>query len=100
MIRHIVVWKLKDRAEGRSKIENARILKRELESLVPKIHEIRELKVGVNCNTSGDAYDLALISEFGSQQDLDTYINHPEHQRVAGIVKGLRETRIVVDYEF
>ena len=33
MIRHIVMWQLKDEAEGKSKQENAAIIKKSLEAL-------------------------------------------------------------------
>jgi hypothetical protein len=99
MIRHIVAWKLKENAEGKTKAENALMLKNELESLAAKIKEIRTIEVGVNFNSGQDAYDLGLVSEFATKYDLDVYQNHPEHQRVAGILRRLRETRIVVDYE-
>ena len=99
MVKHIVVWKLKEQAEGRPKSENAILLKRELESLVPKIKEIRRFEVGINFNTANDAYDLGLVSEFANKNDLNVYQNHPEHQRVVGLLRRLRESRIVVDYE-
>jgi len=99
MIRHIIVLKLKDQAEGRLKADNAVLLKRELESLPSTIKEIRKFEVGINFNTGEDSYDMGLVSEFATRNDLDIYQNHPEHQRVAGIVRGVCESRVVVDYE-
>jgi hypothetical protein len=99
MIKHIVLWKLKEHAEGKPKAENAAMLKRELESMTSRIPEIRKLEAGINFNAGQDAYDLALFSEFATKRDLDTYQNHPEHQRVVSILRRLRETRVVVDYE-
>lgn len=37
MIKHIVMWKLKDEAEGNSKAENAQIIKNSLEDLKEKL---------------------------------------------------------------
>ncbi len=99
MIKHIVVWKLKDQANGTSKAENAATLKRELESLKHKIKEIRKLEVGINVAEGPDAYDLALYGEFADKHDLETYIKHPDHVKVAELVGSVRQTRIVVDYE-
>lgn len=99
MIKHIVVWKLKEQAEGRSRMENALLLKRELESMTAKIKEIRSLEVGMNFNDDQDAYDLVLVTEFARKEDLEVYQNHPEHQRVVAILRRLRETRVVVDYK-
>lgn len=100
MIRHIIFLKLKNDAEGKSKADNAVMLKQELESLVSKIKEICRLEVGINYNTSQDAYDLALVSDFNSKEDLEKYMKHPDHVRIGEIVKRVRESRIVVDYEF
>ncbi len=99
MIKHIIVLKLKDNAGGKSKADNAQMLKREFEGMMGKIGEIRRLDVGINFNSTPDAYDMALTAEFESKKDLDIYQNHPEHQRIVAILRPLRETRIVVDYE-
>jgi hypothetical protein len=99
MIKHIVMWKLKDSAEGRSKAENARIIKTLLEALPEKIEQIKTIEVGININPSDMAYDAVLVSEFASLDDLNTYQNHPEHKKVQGFVKAVREARVVADYE-
>jgi hypothetical protein len=80
-------------------VEGRSVIKHELESLSSKIKQIRKLEVGINFNTVQDAYDLGLVSEFATKDDLDLYQNHLEHQRVAGLLRRLRESRIVVDYE-
>ena len=99
MVKHIVVLKLKESVGGKPKSENARMLWREFEGMKDKIKEIRALDVGINFNPAADAYDLALVAEFADRKDLDTYQNHPEHQRIVAIMKQHREARIVVDYE-
>ena len=43
MIKHIVMWKLKDEAEGNSKDENAKIIKNSLEDLKGKIVSREEI---------------------------------------------------------
>ena len=39
MIKHIVMWKLKDEAEGNSKAENAKIIKNSIEDLKENINK-------------------------------------------------------------
>ncbi len=73
MIKHIVMWKLKDEAEGNSKAENAKIIKNSLEDLKGKINEIIHLEVGIDVNKSEQAYDVVLYSTFNSLEDLDSY---------------------------
>ncbi|HCW03966.1 MAG TPA: stress responsive protein [Clostridium sp.] len=99
MIKHIVMWKLKEFAEGKNKLENAQIIKRDLEALQDKIKEIRHIEVGININESEQAYDVVLYSEFNSIEDLNIYQNHQEHLRVAEFVGKVREARVVTDYE-
>ena len=73
MIKHIVMWKLKDEAEGNSKDENAKIIKNSLEDLKGKINEIVDIEVGIDVNKSEQAYDVVLYSTFNSLEDLDSY---------------------------
>lgn len=99
MIKHVVMWKLKDNAEGRSKIENLEYIKKELEVLKGEINEIKNIEVGINIVDDPGAYDLVLYSEFNSQKDLDIYQKHPSHVKIAEYIGKVRESRVVVDYE-
>jgi len=99
MIKHIVMWKLKDFAEGAGKQENARNIKSELERLNGEIGEIKFLEVGINVDDSADSYDIVLYSEFDNITDLEAYKNHPEHIGVGDFIGKVRLERKVVDYE-
>lgn len=99
MIKHIVMWKLKDSARGVSKDQNALELKSVLEDLKNKISVIKQIEVGINFNKSSAAYDVVLYSEFDSQQDLQAYQKHPDHVKVVDFVNEIRDDRAVVDYE-
>lgn len=101
MIKHIVMWKLKDEANGHTKKENALEIKCRLEALVGVIEEIKFLEVGVNCNTTDEAaYDACLISEFETMDALARYQVNPAHKAVSAFVKEVRLARTVVDFEF
>jgi quinol monooxygenase YgiN len=99
MIKHIVMWRLKDSADGASKEENAEKLKNYLEALKDKIREIRHIEVGINISGSDTASDVVLYSEFDSMEDLEAYLKHPEHQKIVSFVNEIRSERRVVDYE-
>jgi len=99
MVKHIVLWKLKETAQGRTRQQNAALLKQEMEALKEKIPAITHIEVGLNFNNSKAAYDLALYMECKTAQDLQVYQHHPEHLKVAELVGRLRESRVVVDYE-
>lgn len=99
MIKHIVLWKLKEFSEGANKEQNIGKMKRELEALKEKIPQIRHIEVGMNIIPSDAAYDVALYSDFANEQDLNVYQKHPEHLRVADFIGKIRESRVVVDYK-
>ncbi|WP_160675778.1 Dabb family protein [Clostridium sp. C8-1-8] len=98
MIKHIVMWRLKESAEGNDKKTNAEKIKSGLEALKDKIPQIQGIEVGINNNPS-NSYDVVLYSEFKSFEDLDIYQNHAEHLKVAGFVGAVKEDRTCVDYE-
>lgn len=98
MLKHIVMWKLKESALGKSNAENAQILKERLENLVGKITEIRSLQVGINVKKSDMAYDAVLVSAFENEEALETYKKHPEHMKVSAFCKEIRESRTFVDF--
>ncbi|MDV3428565.1 MAG: Dabb family protein [Bacillota bacterium] len=100
MIKHIVMWKLKETSEGCTKEENAKKIKSLLENLKDKISEIKYLEVGINVNSSESAFDAVLISEFETLEDLNSYQVNPEHKKVSAFVKSVRLDRKVVDYIF
>jgi len=63
MIKHIVMFRLADEANGRNKRENALIIKKQLEALKDIIPQIMEIDVYLNDeNASPDNYDIILDS--------------------------------------
>lgn len=98
MVRHIVVWRLKNTPNAE---QTAKTIKEKLEALKGKISVIEDIEVGINFNETEAASDLVLVSTFKSAEDLNTYINHPEHKAVgAEYVRPNVSERRVVDYEF
>lgn len=95
MIKHIVMWKLKDENKG----ENALKIKKDLEALKSEISEIKEIEVGIDVNKSEAAYDVVLYSTFDSQEDLDNYQVHPKHKEAGVFIRQVVSSRVVVDYE-
>ena len=99
MIHHIVMWKLKDSAEGNSKAENAKIIKQKLEDLGEVIPQIESIHVGINIENKYSNFDLVLDSYFNSIDDLMAYQIHPKHNEIADFIGKVREERSCVDYE-
>ncbi len=99
MIRHVVMWKLKDSAEGLSKAENIEWMKENLFALCPVIPEIKRMEIGTDVTGSETSMDLMLLTEFESLEALKTYAVHPEHVKVAAYVRAVAQTRAVLDCE-
>ncbi len=101
MIKHIVTWKLKNFADGKSKAENIIMMQQMLLSLKDKLSMIKELEVGINfpeADTSN--WDIVLISSFKTMEDLSTYQVHPKHKKVSEFIGKIRELRACIDYEY
>lgn len=98
MIKHVVMWKFHEVAEGNTKAENMQIFKSQLEALVPIISEIKSLEVGISAVDDDASYDIILISTFETMETLAAYVNNPEHKKVSEFCAKVRMSRVAVDY--
>ena len=99
MIRHVVMWKLKESAEGKTKTENMEWIREHLYALPPVIPQIKRMEIGFDVSGTDMSMDLMLLTEFDSLDDLHTYAVHPEHVKVSAYVRKVIETRVVLDCE-
>lgn len=96
-IRHVVSWKLAATDEA-ERAEHAARIKRGLESLPAVIPQLRFLQVGVNVVPSNE-FDVVLISDFDTVDDIAIYQEHPVHLEVAGFIRSVVASRASVDFE-
>lgn len=96
MIRHIVLFKLKPFTTEVEKHAKLQEIKKGLERLSALIPEIKLLSVGINTNLA-EQYDLSLLTEFNSMDDLHTYAVNPDHVAVGKIIREVLEARACVD---
>lgn len=101
MIRHVVVWKFKDEAEGHSARENRARVAQALRALPREIPGILEWEVGeVEADRlDGEQVELCLISLFENRQHLAAYSAHPRHAAVVDLLRRVRSEKRVADYE-
>ena len=99
MIKHIVMWRLKDEAHGCDRKTNAHTIKQKLEALREIIPGIIALEVGVDLSRSDSSGDVVLYSEFVDGAALATYQAHSEHQALIPFIGDAANERRVVDYE-
>ena len=90
MIKHIVIWTMKEEATAEQKAE----MKNRLEALKGVISELVDIEVGIDDGNG----TMLLYSVFASNEDLDIYQAHPGHQEVVAIVKPLVAGRTACDY--
>lgn len=98
MVKHIVMWKLKDEAHGNNKATNAQLIKEKLEALNGKIDGLLKAEVGIDFLGGGN-FDVVLYSEVASREALDAYQQHPLHQAALPFIREAVSDRKAVDFE-
>lgn len=99
MIKHIILWKLKDEYTTQEKENIKRSIKRELEGLHNVIEGLCNIEVQIDALPSSSA-DLMLNSTFTSVEALQAYAVHPAHVRIADTyVRPYTAIRSCLDYE-
>ncbi|MBO5226159.1 MAG: Dabb family protein [Parabacteroides sp.] len=100
MVRHIVMFKLKEFETPAAKEAKMQEIKVALEALINKIDVLRMIRLDFNINPA-ETWDIILTTELDSLADVNTYANHPEHIAVAkNIIGPVKADRACVDYEF
>ena len=99
MIKHIVMWQLKDHAEGADKATNALKMKALLDACANIVPGTIKLEVAIAKPGLEATYDIVLYSEFVSAGALDAYQNHPQHIALKPFVSAVRLARQCMDYE-
>ena len=92
MVKHIVVYTLK---EGVNKPEAIEIIRSVLEPLVGKIPGLTKIEI----RQCFQGMDYALYSEFESREALANYAVHPLHIEAKSHFHHFIETRVAADYE-
>ena len=99
MVKHIILWTLKDERSAEEKEQVKKGIKEGLEGLAGKIPGMIDIKVNINGLASSNA-DLMLDSTFENEDALKGYAVHPEHVAVAdGKVRPYTKIRSCLDFE-
>ena len=92
MVKHIVLYTLKEGVEKKAAVE---LIESVLVPLVGKIPGLRHMEVKLAFN----GMDYALYSEFDSRESLEAYAVHPLHLEAKAHFHHLLATRVAADYE-
>ena len=98
MIRHTVMWRLREQAEGADigvNIEKAKALLLSCAQVVPGIREfeVATATPGMDCT-----HDLVLHMLVDDAQVLAAYQNHPQHLAIKPFMKAVVQERCCMDF--
>ncbi len=97
MVKHMIIWKMKDEISDRQAV--AEEIKVALESLVGKIDGLLSMSILTECFPCS-AGDVMMDSSFESLAALEAYQKHPLHVEIAnGLVRPAMSQRLSFDYE-
>lgn len=91
MLRHIVMWKLKDPAD-------APRFKQLLDSCQNLVPGMLNFEAGIRSDGLEANCDVVLVSTFADAAALDAYLHHPYHKSVGAELGPMRQDRHVLDY--
>ncbi|MBO7564458.1 MAG: Dabb family protein [Clostridiales bacterium] len=99
MVKHVIIWTLKDEYSDSEKAAIKAEIKEGLEGLKGKIDGLLEIKV-ITEGLSSSNTDLMLDSLFENEDALKGYAVHPDHVAVAtGKVRPHAKIRSCFDFE-
>ena len=99
MVKHVIIWTLKDEISEEEKVTVKKEIKEGLEGLSGKIPGLVEIKVYTEGLSSSNT-DLMLDSTFEDEASLQGYAVHPDHVAVAtGKVRPYAKIRSCFDFE-
>ncbi len=97
MVKHMIIWKLKDEIADKEAVKAE--IKAALEGLIGRIEGLTEMKI-LTEGFESSAGDLMMDSTLTSRAALEAYQAHPAHQEVANrLVRPAVSSRLSFDYE-
>lgn len=94
MIKHIVLWKIKE--EKKHEILNAKATLLSMDGIVP---EVKAIQVGIDILHSGRSYDIVLEVLVDSEVDLNKYQVNDYHVNVVKrLMSEIQEKVVTIDY--
>ncbi len=100
MVKHIILWRLRDDLAPEEKQHVKQDIKAGLEGLAGRIPGLLSISVNVDGRLDSSNADIMLDSTFTDEASLKAYAVHPEHVAVAdGKVRPYTSLRTCLDFE-
>lgn len=100
MVKHIILWKLREDLSETEKQTVKQGIKQGLEALVGKVPGLIDVKVNIDNRLDSSNVDVMLDSTLENEAALKAYATHPEHVAVAdGKVRPYTIQRSCLDFE-
>lgn len=100
MIKHIVMFKLKD-TEGKTAYENALEAKERFNDVIANVKELKKGEIVINSKDADQSnYTISLLCDFETIDDLNAYQVHPAHVAFGKFIGTVKTDRACIDYEY
>jgi hypothetical protein len=97
-VRHVVSWKLAA-DDPAVRAQQAAEVARRLLALDGVVPQLRAISAGANMAYPDANWDVTLVADFDSIDDLEAYQVHPAHEEVVAYVRSVVASRVAVDFE-
>lgn len=98
MIKHVILWQLKDELSDEKRAEVKQAAKERLEALVGQVPGLLYVKVTIDPMSSSNT-DIYLDSAVEDEAALAAYQNHPAHVAIKNEIFAVySKTRLCMDY--
>lgn len=94
------MFKFTDVLNDSDSLSKAEKMKSSFGQMKSLISVVKSYDVKINMKKTDFSYDVVIISEYDSWEDLDTYLNHTEHKKAIAMCKDIKKEKAVIDYEF
>ncbi len=100
MVKHIILWTLKDEYNEEEKLNIKKGIKEHIEALNGKIPGLIDIKIHYEGRLASSNAEVMLDSTLESEEALKGYAIHPEHVEVANTyVRPYTASRACLDFE-
>ena len=100
MLKHIIMFKLKETHAGRSREENAETLVQMSQALMGKIPSLRTSQTHKNDVPGPINYDVVIELTFDDEAGMQSFHVHPLHMELVKFADAASEALAAVDYTF